>query len=96
MPTSANPYRALLRRLITVLVMAGAMALIGYLLKRAEVNNNRRKRRLRQPPPPPAKQQCAPPTGKLVAITGANGYLGSACVEIFLLRGHNVRACVRG
>ena len=38
MPTSANPYRALLRRLITVLGMAGAMALIGYLLKRAEVN----------------------------------------------------------
>ena len=85
----ASFHRSLLRRLIKILGVAGAAALLMHLLRRAT-----QPRLL--PPAPPAKQAKSAPTGRVVAITGANGYLGSACVELFLLRGHNVRACVRG
>ncbi len=88
---STRQLRTLLRRLI---LAVGAAAAISILLRL-------RQRLLRDrfpplPAPVPAAQPLAPPSGRCVAVTGANGHLGSTIVELLLLRGHRVRACVRG
>ena len=83
--------KALLQRLVGLLGVAGVAALLLYLRRRLF-----QPKLLAAPAPVPAKQTRMAPTGRHVAVTGANGYLGSACVELFLLRGHSVRGCVRG
>ena len=85
----------MLRRLVALLGVSGVIALVLLLRRRRE---RLTKLPPPRPPPPPASQRCAASTSKdeLVAVTGANGYLGAACCELLLLRGHCVRPCVRG
>ena len=84
--------KALLRRLLAAIGVAGATMLVLQLRKSFN-------QRLLKPPASlalPAKQEKSPSfRPRSIAVTGANGYLGSAIVEILLLRGHRVRACVR-
>lgn len=87
----------LLRRLILFFGLATTVAVLLRLRLRLRC---KRLAAVHDDAPPPAVQRplATPSTGRrhCVAVTGANGHLGSAIVELLLLRGHRVRACVRG